>query len=302
MNNVSHRQLQFFVVAAEAGSFTEASQLLHVTPPALSTAIKNLEQDLGGQLFERRQRRIQLSPEGEYFLPIAKNLLREWQDSLDLLQQRMHLNSGSLTIAAMPSFANHALPPCLARFQKLFPEIQLRVRDVVMEDVIDLVERQQVDMGLTFQADRPVYTRFIELFTDTFIAVVPPQHAAADKGSIQLADLLDSTLITLNRESAARNWVEEALQTKQLQATRRIECMNLATVGAMVAAGVGVSIVPELCRQPMLAQGAIPLRLNDVKIARPVGIHLPVQSSPSVATRAMQDILGNTILTSSAVI
>ena len=291
MNNISRRQLQFFVIAAEVSSFAEASQLLNVTPPALSSAIKNLEDEIGGKLFERRQRRVSLTPEGEYFLPVAKNLLREWEDSLDKLQQRMTLDRGSLTVAAMPSFASHALPPCLAVFQQQHPNINLSVRDVVMEDVIDLVERQQVDMGLTFQSDRPCNTRFTPLFKDTFIAVVPPDHPSVAIGRIDLATLLQSPLITLNRESAARRWVEAYLEARDHQVPQRIECMNLTTVGALVAAGVGVSIVPNLCRQPMISQGVVPITLTDIDITHAVGIHLPMQHPPSAATQAMQDIL-----------
>lgn len=279
------------MVAAETQSFAEASQLLNVTPPALSVAIKNLEEEVGGLLFERRQRRVSLTPEGEYFLPIAKRLLREWDDGLDKLQQRMTLDRGSLTIAAMPSFANSALPVCLASFQQQFPNINLTVRDVVMEDVIDLVERGQVDMGITFRSDRGAKTRFQPLFTDTFIAVVPPNHPLAQQGDIDIHSLLASPLVTLNRESAARRWVEESIAQHRAHASQRIECMNLATVGAMVAAGLGVSIVPNLCRQPMTAQGAVPLSLVDVDISRDVGIHTSTQRPTSATNKALTENL-----------
>ncbi|MEY3018674.1 MAG: hypothetical protein RL336_1809 [Pseudomonadota bacterium] len=279
------------MVAAETQSFAEASQRLNVTPPALSVAIKNLEEEVGGLLFERRQRRVSLTPEGEYFLPIAKRLLREWDDGLDKLQQRMTLDRGSLTIAAMPSFANSALPVCLASFQQQFPNINLTVRDVVMEDVIDLVERGQVDMGITFRSDRGANTRFQPLFTDRFIAVVPPNHPQACRGEIDLNSMLASPLVTLNRESAARRWVEDAIARHHTLASQRIECMNLATVGAMVAAGVGVSIVPNLCRQPMTAQGAVPLALVDVDISHEVGIHTPTAKPISASTTALISVL-----------
>ena len=279
------------MVAAETQSFAEASQLLNVTPPALSVAIKNLEEEVGGLLFERRQRRVSLTPEGEYFLPIAKRLLREWDDGLDKLQQRMTLDRGSLTIAAMPSFANSALPVCLASFQQQFPNINLTVRDVVMEDVIDLVERGQVDMGITFRSDRGANTRFQPLFTDTFIAVVPPNHPFAKQDDIDIHNLLAFPLVTLNRESAARRWVEESITQHRASASQRIECMNLATVGAMVAAGLGVSIVPNLCRKPMIAQGVVPLRLVDVNISRDVGIHNSTQRPTSAANQALTENL-----------
>lgn len=283
--------MAFFVTAAELGSFAEASELLNITPPALSLAIKNLEDEVGGQLFERRQRRIYLTPEGKYFLPMAKNLLRDWDDSLDKLQQRMVLERGSLTIAAMPSFAGYALPKCLAEFQRANPNINLSVIDVVMEDVIDLVERQQVDLGITFESDKASSTRFIPLFTDQFIAVVSPTNPMADKAEIKLDDLIASPLITLNKESAVRRWVDDCLFRHGKSISHRIECRNLATVGAMVAAGVGVAIVPNLCRTPMAAQGAIPLTLIDASISRRVGIHLSLQNPSSITNKAIQKLL-----------
>ncbi|PZQ44826.1 MAG: LysR family transcriptional regulator, partial [Ectopseudomonas oleovorans] len=107
------KQLRAFLAVAQSLSFAQACERLHLSQPALSLAIKNLEQSLGGQLLVRTTRSVALTPEGETLLPIAVRLLADWDNAEDLLRQHFTLQMGKVAVVAMPSFAGNRLPAAL---------------------------------------------------------------------------------------------------------------------------------------------------------------------------------------------
>ena len=118
--SVSINQLQAFAAVARLGSFAEASELIHLSQPALSIAIKNLESALGGKLFDRTTRSVALTPEGKAFYPVVKRLLSDWDQSLEDVRNHFTLRKGKLDIAAMPTFTNSMLPRALADFHDTY--------------------------------------------------------------------------------------------------------------------------------------------------------------------------------------
>lgn len=105
------KQLRAFLAVARTLSFTQACEQLHLSQPALSLAIKGLEDSLGGRLLIRTTRSVRLTPEGESLVPLAKRLLVEWDNTEDALRQRFTLQLGRLSLAAMPAFAGNLLAP-----------------------------------------------------------------------------------------------------------------------------------------------------------------------------------------------
>ena len=133
------KQLRAFIAVARTFSFAEASVRVHLSQPALSLAIKKLEESLGGRLLNRTTRTIALTPEGQVLLPIAERLLAEWDSVEEELHQRFALQLGKIAIAAMPSFASSLLPQALLRYRALYPRINIEVHDVIAEHVVDMV-------------------------------------------------------------------------------------------------------------------------------------------------------------------
>ena len=126
---------------------------MHLSQPALSSAIRNLEGAVGGRLFIRSTRSVALTPEGAAFLPVARRLLDDWQGGFDDLRGLFALHRGKLSVAAMPSFASNCLPAVMAKFYRQYPNVNINVQDIVMEDVIDAVKSGRVELGITFQSD-----------------------------------------------------------------------------------------------------------------------------------------------------
>src|SRR5690606_7981399 len=112
----------------------------HISQPALSLAIKNLEEELGGKLFARTTRQVRLTPEGAALLPQALQLLADWENVRERLRQRFTLPRGHVTIAAMPSFAQNILPRILKEYSEHHPNVEVTVHDVIQEQVVEMVE------------------------------------------------------------------------------------------------------------------------------------------------------------------
>ena len=290
--NISIKQLRGFVAIAEAGSFAEACEQLHLSQPALSAAIRKMEESVGGQLFARTTRAVALTPEGAQFLPVARRLLHDWNEGFDDLRGLFALQIGKLSIAAMPSFASNCLPQVLAQFGRQYPKIHINVQDIVMEEVIIAVQSGRVELGITFEPDIDEGLDFVPLFNDQFIAILPPGHRLADQQTLAFADLVDYPLVALNRGSSTRRWTDAAIAQTRLEPPRIFEAFQLTTVGSMVAAGVGVALVPALCQAQMQNLGAL-CRPVLGGIERPVGIFTRQRYPVSSAAQEMINLLVN---------
>ena len=132
-------QVIAFSTVARTGSFAEAAIQLHLSPPALSIAIKNLEESLGGKLLARTTRSVALTPEGKAFYPVARRLLSDWEQSLQDVRNHFALRRGKLDIAAMPTYTTNLLPQILANFHRQYPDINVTVHDVIAESVVEMV-------------------------------------------------------------------------------------------------------------------------------------------------------------------
>lgn len=283
---ISYRNMLAFLRVAESATFAEAAEKLHITQPALSSAIKKMEEQLGGKLFSRSTRRIQLTPEGEILLPTARRLINDWDDAFDDMQHLFSMRQGKLTIAAMPSFTDSRLPMMIRDYHQAHSNIRLRVLDVVMESVIDAVLSGRAEIGFTFEPENEEGLTFQPLFEDSFIVVVDAQHDLANTQSVSLKSCLKYPFIIMNRGSAVRKWTEErASEYGSLSVVA--ETGQLGSVGQLVAQGLGISIVPSLCGPQMAAIGLHCLAIDDKPLVKRVGMIKASRRSLSVAAQTL---------------
>jgi LysR family transcriptional regulator, carnitine catabolism transcriptional activator len=266
------RQLQAFIAVAQTLSFARASERLHMSQPALSLAIRSLEDALGGRLLSRTTRQVRVTPEGAALLPQALQLLADWDNVQARLRQRFTLQRGHVAIASMPSFAGNMLPIILRDYRARFPNVEVSVHDVIQEQVIDMVENGRVELGFGFEPEAENTLSFEPLFVDRFMAIVPADSDLATLESLTWTQLRTHPFIALQRPSAMRALLERSLAEKGLELRVALECHQLATVGQFVAAGLGVSVVPSLCRRQMIGLGARCLQLQRPAIRKSVGL------------------------------
>jgi LysR family carnitine catabolism transcriptional activator len=270
--NISFRQLQIFVAIAKSTTFAEAAEKMYLSQPALSTSIKKMEANLGGSLFVRTTRKVALSPEGEQFLPIAQRLIRDCETAFLDLKTVFTLGQGQLSIAAMPSFAAGWLPGILQQYREKYPNIRLSVADVVMESVIKDVQQGRAEIGFTFEHAKMEGLDFHGIFTDHFIAVLPQGHVLCEHAVLSWQQICHYPFVSMNQGSAIRQWIDSYMLEAQLQLNIVVEASQLATLGQFVKHDLGVSVVPELCREQMLNKGLSCLPIEQSGLSKKVGM------------------------------
>ena len=260
--NISYRHLRAFIEVAHSTTFAEAAAKLFLTQPALSSSIKKMEAELGGRLFKRNTRNVSLTPEGEALLPNALRLSRDWDNTFSDIQNLFAMAKGQLTIAAMPSFAESHLPSLLREFHHKAPNINLRVVDVVMEQVVQEIRNGRAEIGFTFEPEHKEGLEFESLFTDHFVVVASVEQAAKFNNMASWQQCLNFPLVMMNRGSAVRKWTEaELLQYGEPNIVA--ETGQLATLGKLIKSGLGISIMPSICQQQMEALGLIALPFSE---------------------------------------
>ncbi|WPN65540.1 LysR substrate-binding domain-containing protein [Pseudomonas sp. P9_35] len=285
------KQIRAFLAVAQSLSFAVACERLHLSQSALSLTIKALEEGLGGRLFSRNTRNVALTPEGESLLPLARRLIADWDNVEDEMRQRFTLQRGRVTLAAMPSFAGNLLPPILKTFRARYPNVNVTVNDVINEQVLEMVRDRHVELGVAFEPMQGSSLAFTPLYLDRFVAVVPLDSPLAQRDEIQWETLLEQPFITLQRPSTVRVMLEEHLQARGMKLPVEFESHQLATVGRMVASGLGVSAVPALCVGQMHELGARCITLSDPVIERVIGVLTKPGYELSAAAQALFDTL-----------
>ena len=285
------KQLKAFLAVAQTLSFVQACERLHLSQPALSLAIKALETSLGGPLFVRSNRSVQLTPEGEVLLAMAPRLLADWDNARDLLRQHFELHIGRVSIAAIPSFAGNLLPRALALFLRDYPRISVAVHDVINEEVLEMIQGGRVELGIAFEPYGVDRLRFSPFYTDRFVAVVPPGSRLRGDDAVAWSELAAERFITLQRPSAVRLLLERAFAESGRELAAAFECHQLATLGRMVAQGLGVSAVPGFCVQQMVELGACCLPLHGVRLERRIGLFTSAERRLSTAAQALCEVL-----------
>ncbi len=291
--NVTIKQLQAFVAVARSQSFAEACTLLHLSQPALSISIKNLEETVGGKLLARSTRSVALTPEGAEFLPAVQRLLEDYNRSLNDVHNLFSLRRGKLDIAAMPTFASSLLPDILAQYHQDFPDINITIHDVIAESVVDMVRDGRVELGVSFDPGDAEDLNFQVLFLDKFVAVLPPEHPLLEKKTLRWRDLQNTTFIALQRPSSIRALLDKTLLEHDIEMTPAFEAHQLASIGRMVASGLGSSVVPALSSGQMEEMGAVCRPIGSPAISRNVGIITRKRYPLSMATQAMIAVIEN---------
>ncbi len=242
--NLSIRQLQAFVALCELRSFTKAAEACHLSQPAFSALIRQIEDGVGTRLFDRSTRHVAPSVEGREFELGARRLLAQFDGVLGDVRKRATLKVGRVAIALLPSLAADWLPEVLVGFRARHPDIAVEVADVLSEPCIERVRSGKADFALAATRAETSELRAEHYCSDDFHLVCHADHPLAKRRNPQPADLLAFPFVHLSRTSSVRQYVDAATHPHPLSAT--IEVDQLATVAGMVRAGIGITVVPAL--------------------------------------------------------
>jgi DNA-binding transcriptional LysR family regulator len=249
-------QLQAFVEVARLGSVTRAADALFVTQPTLTARLKTLERELDAVLFIRSKRGMRLSDAGRAFLPYAERALDTVSTGRRMLDELARGETGHLALGAAPAVSTYVLPRILTRFRQTHPRVSVAVRTGHSEEVLELVLREQVQVGLGRVLRHP-QVEAIPLYDDALVLVVDPEHPFAAQSKIRADQLSDVQLILFDRTSSYHRLTSELFQ--QVGAVPRgiMELDNIDAAKKMVEQGLGVALLPHTAVSAELEGGTL---------------------------------------------
>ncbi len=263
-------QLRYFCAVAGTGSFTRAAQQEHLAQPSLSQQIRKLEDELGTRLFDRLGKSVRLTSFGLAFLPRAQSILRQLGDAKQEIEEMAGVERGKLVLGSIPTIAPYFLPECLASFGKRFPQIRTSVVEDLTAELLDHVQNGTVDLAFLVLPVPGAQFVCQELLRERLYLVVPRQHRLASQPTAQLKEVEHDPFLLLKDGHCFRENTLSACGRARLEPNVVFESGQFATILAMVAAGAGVSVVPEMAAQPRKGCRFVPI--GDPRAFRRVGV------------------------------
>jgi DNA-binding transcriptional LysR family regulator len=254
-------QLDAFVEVARSGSVSRAADSLFVTQPALTARLQKLETDLGAPLFVRTHRGMRLTEAGNAFLPYAVRAIETLADGRRLVNAFERGGAGRLALGAAPAVSTYVLPALLKRFAVGHPRVEVSVRTGHSEEILELVLRGQVDLGLV-RALRHPDIESTPLYEDELVLVVEPGHRLAARGRIELEGLGYEQLILFDRTSSYTELTHALFRGAGVVPSGVMELDNIDAAKKMVQEGFGVALLPHTAVADELAAGV----LREIKI------------------------------------
>jgi DNA-binding transcriptional LysR family regulator len=242
------RHLRYFVAAAEAENVSRAALKLHVSQPALSRQIRDLEEELGFALFERSAKSVRLSEAGKVFLTEARAVLQRAEDAVSSARS-VAGGRGELHVGYAPSPSARILPRTLRAFQEQMPKVRVKLHDLSTEELLAGVREGKPALAIMVRPSRAMLRglRFEELTRDTLCLAVPPHHPFAKLRSVPVAQAAREPLVVFSRKDYPE--YHEYLEALFAPAKARLKIADehdsAASLVAAVEAGSGVAIVPK---------------------------------------------------------
>ena len=268
--DVEFHQLRYFVAVAERRHFTQAASDLAVAQPSISKQIRKLEAELGAPLFQRVRGRVALTQAGEALLPWAKRVLDDVAGAQRQVRELAGLGHGRLAVGATPSLTTVLLPNVLARFHAEHPGVELVVHEAGSRDLLKQLAQGEVEVALVILPVQEDAFATTPLLTEELVLAVPRGHRFARRRRIRVADLRDVPLVMFREGYDLRAVTVAACQQAGFEPAFALEGGEMDGVLRMVAAGLGVAVVPR----SVVEQGRelVAVALADPTLERTIGL------------------------------
>ena len=244
--NLTHRQFEVLIAAADAESFSAAAQRLGISQPSLSESIRRIEREIGALLFERTTRSVKLTPEGRHAAAVAREIVRDFKRALERLASRSNDRHGRISIAALPSIACAVLPAVIEVFRCEHPGIDVALHDVQHERALAMVIEGTADTAVTLKPAPHDDLAFTEIGSDVAHLVCRSDDPLARQKSVRWRDLRGRPFIGFTQISSVRRITDAAFVQAEVAIEPRYQVEQIPTAIALVEAGLGVTALPSL--------------------------------------------------------
>jgi len=237
--------LRLMVRVAEANSLTRGAEASHISLPAASTRIKNLEENLGLKLLYRTSQGVTLTPPGQAFVQHARTVLAQLEHLSGDLQEYAKGIKGHLRVYANTTALGEFLPPVLKGYLLAHPDVNVDLRERLSHDIVRAVSEGQTDIGIVAGMVRTENLETLPYRRDRLVLVVPGGHALAGRTEVAFAETLDCDHVGLQESSAIHAFLRQVCDQLHRPLRLRIQVGNFEAACRMVEANVGVAILPE---------------------------------------------------------
>ena len=288
---MADRRLQVFHTVARLLSFTKAAEALHMTQPAVTFQVRQLEEQFNTRLFDRTHNRISLTEAGKRVYEYAHRIFDLYSEMDNAVREMTGDISGVLMIGASTTIAEYMLPALLGDFKKKYPDVNVQLKVSNSDGIVHMVENNVIDLGVV---ESPVMNKNLVVEVcrmDQLVAVVSPQHPLAEHDSVKLEALLEHPYICREEGSGTREVIHEYLVDAGLKSADIHVAMELGSPEAIkgaVEAGMGVSIVSEVTIHKELQLGTLVALELEPPMERPFSF---VHQKQKFRQRAMDELL-----------
>jgi LysR family transcriptional activator of glutamate synthase operon len=279
-------QLKYFVNIADTLSFSRSADLLHVSQPALSHQMQQLERELGTKLFDRQSRRIKLTPSGEVFLPLAQAVLFRADEAVRVLKEHMGVEAGEVRLGCNPSVATYAVPKLLASFRTSYPRVTLELVEGGDADLARMVLEGSLDFAVVTASGSPTTLETTFLTAEELMVVVRPGHSLAGRRSVALPELANEAFLFPSESFNVTVQVMEACRSAGFEPRVPYRTGSVESVKNFVRQGLGISVLPAMTVGESSGGGLLALKVEG-GMSRDLNLIQARDRSPTGAVRAL---------------
>jgi LysR family transcriptional regulator, hydrogen peroxide-inducible genes activator len=249
------RDLRYFVALADTRHFGKAAERSFVSQPTLSAQIKKLETYLGVQLIERQPRKVTLTETGAKILPLARRIVQESDEIVSTARNEHDPLSGKLKVGLIPTIGPYLLPLLARKLRKQLPRLKLMLYEYQTQPLLEKLRAGDIDLGILAL---PVPLDGLEarpLYDESFTLAVPNNSPLAKRANIKLDDLNGETLLLLEDGHCLRDQALDVCSRIDVKESEDYRATSLETLRQMVAAGLGITLLPELATRGPFGSG-----------------------------------------------
>lgn len=285
------RQLECFLAVSRLGNVSRAAEEMYLTQPTLTARLKSLEEEVGDQLFVRTSRGVRLTEAGREFVPYAERCIGSFAEGVQHLRELRGASAGRLILSASPGVGTYALPGLLERFTGAYPNVAVSVRTGHSEEIINMVLREEAQLGLTRGVRHPDLES-MTLYDDELVLVVDPQHKFTEKGKTELGEVALEQIILFDYASSYYEETQAVFRNAGIRELNTMELDNIESAKRMVEHRLGVAFLPrtsvirsvaaghlvmiEVEDAPVLSRSIVALHRRDVPLTATVSAFLEV--------------------------
>ena len=253
------RQLEYFQMASRLRNITRAAERLRVSQPNITVAIKKLEAELGIQLFDRSQKQLSLTPEGAVFLNRIELALRNIQDAVLEVNDYKQLQKGTIKIGIPPMMGAYLFPKIFSSFQKRYSHLEIFLHEEASMSIREQLERDELDFGIIIISGASQSLQLLPMSRSQIVCCVPENSPLAQKKSLTLQDVADSSMVMLKEGSFLRQLILGKLEDEGIKPNIVLESNQVGTLKGLVASGVGLAFLLDMVVEDTPGVKVIPL-------------------------------------------